>query len=157
MKTDSFHLQFMIEAWKAAEWSNCSRRKVGAVVVRDSTIMIEAYNGTPPGMVPCNEGGCPRCLSETPQGQEYESCLCVHAEQAAIALAARTGLEIEGATMYCTLRPCLTCAKLCMQAGITQIIYDNNTGFSPDVEESYEQLIQQTGLTLIKCREESKR
>jgi dCMP deaminase len=148
VKTGNFNLQFIKTAWAAAQWSNCSRRKVGAVVVRDGTIVIEACNGTPPGMTPCNEGGCPRCLSDAPQGQEYDSCLCIHAEQAAIALAARAGLKIEGAIMYCTLRPCLTCVKLCVQAGVTQIVYDKDIRFSSDIEEASNQLVKQTGITL---------
>jgi len=157
MKNSSLDQQFMGIALEVAKCSNCGRRKVGAVIVRDGRVIVEACNGTPAGMTPCNEGGCPRCLSETPQGQEYESCLCIHAEQAAIALAAQEGLKTVGATMYCTLRPCLTCVKLCLQAGIKQIIYYHDTEFLPDVEESYKQLVQQTGFTLIRCREEAKR
>lgn len=157
MENDSLNQQFMGIALEVAQCSNCSRRKVGAVIVRDGKVIVEACNGTSAGMVPCNEGGCPRCLSGIPEGQEYESCLCVHAEQAAIALAACAGLRIDGATMYCTLRPCLTCAKLCVQARITQIVYDEDTRFSSDIEEAYDQLVKQTGLTFVRCSEEARR
>ena len=137
---------FMDIAWKAAQRSNCRRRKVGVVIVLNGAVVITATNGTPAGMIPCNEGGCPRCLSDTPSGELYDSCLCIHAEQLAIAQAARTGLQTDGATLYCTLRPCLTCAKFCLEAGIKGIIYDESIQFSSDVEQAYEKLIQETGL-----------
>ena len=157
MENDSLNQQFMKVAFEAAQCSNCSRRKVGAVIVRDGRVIVEACNGTPAGMIPCNEGGCPRCLSETAQGQEYESCLCIHAEQAAIAFASRAGLQIDGSTMYCTLRPCLTCAKLCVQAGVKQIVYDKYTSFSSDIEEVYDQLKKQTRIVFVRYSEELRR
>ena len=137
---------FMDIAWKAAQHSNCMRRKVGVVVVLNGAVVITATNGTATGMIPCNEGGCPRCLSNTPSGELYDSCLCIHAEQSAIAQAARTSLQTDGATLYCTLRPCLTCAKLCLKAGIKGIVYDESIQFSSDVEQAYEKFIQETGL-----------
>lgn len=141
----------MSMAWDVAQHSNCGRRKVGVTIVRDGAVVITAANGTPAGMTPCNEGGCLRCLSDTPSGELYDSCLCIHAEQVAIARATRTGLPTDGATLYCTLRPCLTCVKLCLEAGISNIVYDEEIRFTPDVEEAYKQFIKETGLSIAKC------
>jgi len=141
---------FMDIAYKVAQHSKCRRRKVGVVIVLDGAVVITATNGTPAGMISCNEGGCPRCLSGTPSGELYDSCLCIHAEQLAIAQAARTGLQTDGATLYCTLRPCLTCAKLCLEAGVKDIIYNESIQFSSDVEQAYEELVQKTGLNVTR-------
>ena len=150
MKNNDLNTELMRVAWLIAERSNCIRQKVGAVVVREETVVITAVNGTPEGIKPCNEGGCRRCSSDAPRGEMYESCLCIHAEQGAIALAARNSIITDGAIMYCTLRPCLTCVKLCWEAGITRIIYDEEISFAGDVEEAYTQFIQQTGAEIGK-------
>ncbi len=151
MRTARIEPQFMSMAWDVAQQSNCRRREVGVVVALNGTVVITATNGTPAGVIPCNEGGCLRCLSDTPSGELYDSCLCIHAEQSAIAQAAQTGLQIGGATLYCTLRPCLTCVKLCLKAGILNIVYDEGIQFTSDIEEAYEQCIKETGLSIIKC------
>ena len=142
--------KFMDKAWEAAENSNCRRRNVGAVIVRDGQILVTASNGTPTGMTSCRDSGCPRCLSDTDTGEQYESCLCIHAEQAAVARAAQAGISIEGTTLYCTLRPCLTCAKLCHKAGIMSIVYEQDIEFGAEVENAYELFAQGTGLNLVK-------
>lgn len=121
---------------------------MGVVIVLNGLVAITAANGTTIGMIPCNQGGCARCLSHTPSGELYDSCLCIHAEQLAVALAARAGVPTDGATLYCTLRPCLTCAKICLGAGIKEIVYDESIQFSSDVEQAYEKLIDRTGLQL---------
>lgn len=151
MRTARIEPQFMSMAWDVAQQSNCRRRKVGAIIVRNGSVVSTASNGTPAGMTPCNRGGCLRCLSDTRSGELYDSCLCIHAEQAAIARATRTGVPTDGATLYCTLRPCLTCVKLCLEAGISSIVYDEEIQFTPDVEEAYEQFTKETGLSFAKC------
>ena len=151
MRTTKLEPRFMSMAWDVAQHSNCRRRKVGVTIVRDGAVVITAANGTPAGMTPCNEGGCLRCLSDAPSGELYDSCLCIHAEQVAIARATRTGVPTDGATLYCTLRPCLTCVKLCLEAGISKIVYDEEIQFTPDVEEAYKQFTKETGLSFAKC------
>jgi len=150
MSATPFTPRFMEEARKVAESSNCRRRKVGAVLTKGNVILSGASNGTPPGMKRCDEGGCPRCLSNARKGDLYESCLCIHAEQRVIAGAASAGLSTAGGLLYCTLRPCLTCVKLCLLSGITTIVYDEDIMFSPEVEQAYRELIQQTRLVLVK-------
>ena len=106
-----------------AKRSNCSRRHVGAVVMKDNHILSTGYNGTPHGVKNCFAGGCPRCAGEAKSGSHLEECLCVHAEQNAICQAALFGSSLKGGTIYVTISPCLTCAKLIINAGIEEVVY----------------------------------
>ena len=117
---------FMEIAHVVAKRSNCSRRHVGAVIMKNNHILSAGYNGTPRGVKNCFEGGCPRCAGKTPSGHGLDECLCVHAEQNAICQAALFGHALEGATIYVTLSPCLTCAKLIINSGIKEVIYDGD-------------------------------
>ena len=78
---------FMMIAEVVATRSNCSRRHVWAVMVKDRHILSTGYNGTPHGVKNCFAGGCPRCSGKAESGSHLEECLCVHAEQNAIAQA----------------------------------------------------------------------
>jgi len=71
----------------------------------------------------CNEGGCPRCNSDTPSGSHLTECLCSHAEENAIVQAAYHGIMVKGATLYTTYSPCLLCAKMIINAGIVEVVY----------------------------------
>ena len=124
---------FLKIANNVSERSNCSRRCVGAVVVRDNHILSTGYNGTPMHMTNCFDGGCPRCAGEAPSGHGLDECLCVHAEQNAICQAARYGLPLDGGTIYITISPCLTCAKLIINAGIKHVVYgeEYTSGIEP--------------------------
>lgn len=139
---------FMALAQAAAGRSNCRRRKVGAIAVKDRTIISTGYNGTPFGVTNCDQGGCRRCASEEAPGQGYDTCICVHAEQNAIALAARHGTSTEGAVIYTTLRPCFGCAKEMIQAGIKEAVYGDEMGYAPELEAVYSVLIQEAGLRM---------
>jgi dCMP deaminase len=115
---------FMDIAHVVARRSNCMKRKVAAVVVRDRRIVTTGYNGTPRGARNCNEGGCPRCNTLAPAGAELEECMCNHAEENAIVQAAFHGISVRGATLYCTYSPCLHCTKLIINAGIEEVVYN---------------------------------
>ena len=114
---------FMDIALVAASRSNCSRRHVAAVLVRDRRIISTGYNGTPRGVRNCSDGGCPRCNSDTPSGHGLGDCLCCHAEENAIVQAAYHGIAVKGATLYTTFSPCLLCAKMIINAGIKEVVY----------------------------------
>ncbi len=114
---------FLKIAKDVSERSNCCRRKVGAVIVKDNHIVSTGYNGTPYKTTNCFDGGCPRCSSEHHTGEKLEECLCVHAEQNAICQAARLGNAIDGADIYITCSPCLTCLKLLINSGIKRVVY----------------------------------
>ena len=114
---------FMSIAEVAASRSNCSRRHVAAVLVRDKRVISTGYNGTPRGIKNCNEGGCPRCNSNVPSGEGLTECLCSHAEENSIVQAAYHGIAVAGATLYTTYSPCLLCSKMIINAGIKEVVY----------------------------------
>ena len=119
---DEYFLQI---AETAASRSNCSRRKIGAIIVKDKAIISTGYNGTPKGITNCFEGGCARCASDCPSGEDLDKCICGHAEANAIVQAACTGASTKDTTMYCTHAPCLNCTKLIINAGVSKVIYKN--------------------------------
>ena len=130
---------FMGIAEVVARRSNCIRRHVGAVVMKDNHILATGYNGTPRGVKNCFEGGCPRCAGKTKSGTHLEECLCTHAEQNAICQAALYGHALEGGTIYITISPCLTCAKLIINAGICEVVYGGDYAFLDVVKDMFGQ------------------
>lgn len=136
---------FMEIAHVVATRANCSRRKVAALIVSDRRIISTGYNGTPRGVTNCFEGGCPRCSGTAPSGTSLEECICVHAEQNAICQAAYHGISVAGSTIYVTISPCLTCAKLIINAGIREVVYGGDYAFTQQTEK----LLKEAGVT---CR-----
>lgn len=106
-----------------ASRSTCLRRQVGAVMVKDKNILTTGYNGTPSGIRHCAEVGCLRQQLGVPSGERHELCRGLHAEQNAIIQAAKHGINIDGATLYCTNSPCSICSKMLINAGIREIVY----------------------------------
>ena len=109
-------------------WSSCFRagRQVGAVIVKDNRILTTGYNGAPQNHESCVEKKvCMRDLRGIQSGTKQEECYAVHAEQNAIVQAARQGISIDGATIYCTHQPCVICAKIIINSGIERIVYKN--------------------------------
>ncbi|HHB91222.1 MAG TPA: dCMP deaminase [Anaerolineae bacterium] len=111
----SWDAYFMGIALKVAERSTCDRAHVGAIIVRDRRILTTGYNGSPSGLPHCDDvghlivdGHCVRTL---------------HAEQNAIIQAAYHGVSVKGGTIYVTHQPCLTCAKMIINAGIKRVVY----------------------------------
>jgi len=139
---------FVSIANDVARRANCSRRKVGAIIVKGRSIVSTGYNGTPMGVRNCYEGGCLRCASDIPSGQGYDTCICVHAEANAMLLAARHGTAIEGGTLYSTLRPCFGCLKESVQAGIAEIVFEQGFPYAGELEDAYQSLRQESGIVL---------
>ena len=139
---------FLKIAEDVATRANCSRRKVGAVVVKDNHILSTGYNGTPMHTTNCFDGGCPRCSGKTPSGKGLDECLCVHAEQNAICQAARYGLPLDGAKIYITIWPCLTCAKLIINSGIKEVVYGGD--YSANIKP-IENMLFEAGVKLRKA------
>ncbi|MGI6216892.1 MAG: deoxycytidylate deaminase [Coriobacteriales bacterium] len=108
-----------------AERSTCLRRHVGAIIVKDKRILATGYNGAPSGLEHCLTRGCLREQLGIPSGQKQELCRATHAEQNAVIQAARYGVPIDGATVYCTNQPCTACAKILINAGVKEIVYEN--------------------------------
>ena len=128
---------FMEIAEVVSRRSNCLRRSVGAVIMKDNHILSTGYNGTPRGVKNCFAGGCPRCAGATKSGTNLEECLCTHAEQNAICQAAYYGNSIAGGTIYITISPCLTCAKLIINSGIKEVVYGGDYAFIDKVKEMF--------------------
>lgn len=118
----TFDVYFAEIARTVSTRSNCLRRSVGAVIVVDQRIVSTGYNGTPRGVKNCFEGGCPRCADDVEVGSHLDLCLCSHAEENAIVQAAYHGVSVRGGTLYTTLQPCLICAKMIVNAGLTRVV-----------------------------------
>ena len=115
---------FMDIAKVVASRSNCMKRKVAAIIVRDKRVMSTGYNGTPRGTRNCNEGGCPRCNNMATSGTSLDECLCSHGEENAIVQASYHGVSLKDATIYTTFAPCLMCAKMIINSGIKEVVYN---------------------------------
>ena len=113
---------FMDIARLVASRSTCLRRQVGAVMVKDKNILATGYNGTPSGIRHCSEVGCLRQQLNVPSGERHELCRGLHAEQNAIIQAAKHGVNIDGATLYCTHSPCIICSKMLINSGVQRIV-----------------------------------
>ncbi|RNJ78586.1 MAG: deoxycytidylate deaminase [Nitrosopumilus sp. H8] len=118
----------MLQAELAKLRSNCMTRQVGAVIVRNHRQIATGYNGTPPGIKNCFEGGCERCKlrmeGKIESGASLERCLCNHAEANAIMHCAILGIEAgaKGAILYTTFVPCLECTKMAVTIGIKKFV-----------------------------------
>lgn len=119
----SFDSIFMKLAGDLAQRSHCIKAQVGAVLVKDTRIISIGYNGPPSGTHNCDEEwpeqGCPR--------DSKGSCsLALHAEENAILFAAKNGSTLEGATLYTTLSPCISCARLIFSSGIKNVYFQRS-------------------------------
>jgi len=111
----SWEEYFMNIAKQVASRSTCDRKHVGAVIVRDKTILSTGYNGSIRGMPHCDEVG---------HIMENDHCVAtIHAEANAVLQAAKNGVRIEGAELYITASPCWTCFKIVANTGIKKIYY----------------------------------
>ena len=117
---------FMDIAKVVASRSNCMKRKVAAIIVRDKRVISTGYNGTPRGTKNCNEGGCPRCNSLAAAGTALDECLCSHGEENAIVQASYHGVSVKDGTIYTTFAPCLMCAKMIINSGIREVVFNTD-------------------------------
>ncbi|KAF7311046.1 hypothetical protein HMN09_00648100 [Mycena chlorophos] len=152
---------FMTLASLASRRSNCMKRRVGAVLVRENRILATGqvlswipsrdlinmhfrYNGTPRGLTNCNEGGCIRCNTNAyPGDAEYSECLCLHAEENALLEAGRERVGL-GSVLYCNTCPCLTCTIKIIQTGVKTVVYN----LSYKVDEASARLFAEAGVEL---------
>lgn len=108
-------------ALAVASRSTCLRRQVGAVAVKNHSILATGYNGAPRGAKHCDT--CIRKELNVPSGERHELCRAVHAEQNLITQACTTHVSLEGCTVYCTNKPCFICCKLLINAGVDKILW----------------------------------
>ncbi len=123
MQRPDWNEYFMEITQLVATRSTCTRRQVGAVVVKEKHILATGYNGVPSGITHCDVTGCLRDQLKVPSGERHELCRGLHAEQNAIIQAARHGINIAGSTVYCTDSPCIICSKMIINAGVVEVIY----------------------------------
>ena len=109
----------MAESW--SQLSHANRKKVGALIVKDNSIISDGYNGTPAGF----ENECEEVINNKDGSfKEYKTKWYVlHAEANAILKVAKSTQSCNGSTLYVTYSPCTDCSKLIMQAGITRVVY----------------------------------
>ena len=136
---------FMLLADLAAFRSNCMKRRVGCLLVRDHRVIATGYNGTPRGLPNCNEGGCGRCNDGAANNTLLEECLCMHAEENALLEAGRervVGSHGDRTIVYCNTSPCLGCAKKMIQVGVHEIVYRLEYGMDTRVKD----ILKQAGI-----------
>ncbi|KNE61245.1 hypothetical protein AMAG_06992 [Allomyces macrogynus ATCC 38327] len=117
----SWDTYFITLAHLAARRSNCMKKRVGCIVTYDNLVVSTGYNGTPRGLANCASGGCARCNGNARAGVALDACLCLHAEENALLEAGMRATS--GATLYCTMFPCLGCAKKIVQAKVVTVVY----------------------------------
>lgn len=130
---------FLMLAKLAATRSTCLAFPVGAVIVKNKQVVATGYNGSPSGSAHCTaQGYCYPDLSSCDASKDLPS-RAVHAEANAIAQAAKHGIATDGASIYVTLEPCLSCLKLIISAGIKEVFYETsfNTGSKSLVRDSF--------------------
>ena len=148
VRFDKWDRRFMQMAWVISSWASCYQqdRKIGAVIVKDKRILTTGYNGAPAGIKTCVERGeCLRKKLGIPSGTKHEICYAIHAEQNAIIQAAKLGVSIQGATLYCTHQPCVICAKMIVNSGIVRVVYEQGypDAFARQILEEGHVLLQQ--------------
>ena len=146
MKNTKWDERFLKMAEEVATWSSCfqENRQVGAVIAKNKRILTTGYNGASAGIMSCKERGeCLRRKLNIPSGTRHEVCYATHAEQNAIIQAAKMGISIDGATLYCTHQPCVICSKMIINSGIVRIVYRN--GYPDDFSL---QLLREAGVQI---------
>lgn len=144
MERPSWEAYFMEITRLVARRSTCQRRRVGAILVKDKRILATGYNGAPSGLPHCLDIGCLRQQKLVPSGERHELCRGLHAEQNVIIQAARHGISIQSASLYCTTMPCAICAKMIINAGIISVYYEE--GYADRIAE---ELLTEAGIQLV--------
>ncbi len=114
---------FMAIADIVGSRGTCDRGRSGCIIVRDKRILVTGYVGSPAGLPHCDEVGHEMHKVVHDDGHESMHCIrTIHAEQNAIAQAAKLGVSLDGGTVYCRMTPCYVCAKMLMNSGIKEVV-----------------------------------
>jgi len=132
-KQDKLDRRYLDMAKIWAENSYCERRKVGALLVKDKMIISDGYNGTPAGFENV-------CEDENNKTKAY----VLHAEANAITKVAKSNNSSDGSTLYVTSSPCLECAKLIIQAGITRVVFTEKYRLDDGIK-----LLERAGIEVV--------
>lgn len=118
--------------------ATCDRGRSGCVIVRDKRVISTGYVGSPPGLPHCDDVGHDMHMVINEDGTKSEHCIrTIHAEQNAMIQAARFGVSLEGATIYCKMTLCHVCAKLAISAGIRRIVAEQDYHASKRSQEMF--------------------
>ncbi|MEI8032308.1 MAG: dCMP deaminase family protein [Chlorobiaceae bacterium] len=140
-----WHEYFMNVAHLISRRATCTRGHIGAVIVRENSILSTGYNGAPSGLPHCNDSTCKIYRSIHPDGTVEENCVnTIHAEINAIAQAAKHGVSIRDADIYITSSPCIHCLKVLINVGIKTIYY-----CKPYKIEHIDELLRLSGIKLV--------
>lgn len=137
----SWDQYFMAIAQTVASRATCDRGRVGCVIARDKQILVTGYAGAPRGLPHCDDVGHQMKSLTHEDGHVTEHCLrTTHAEQNAIAQAAKLGIAINGGTLYCGMTPCPTCAKMIVNAGVKRVACAKRYHAGGESEEMFRQV-----------------
>lgn len=129
--------EYFLEVMHAlAKRATCDRGRTACVIVKENQIVVSGYVGSPPGLPHCDEVGHLMKKVMEEDGSIHEHCMrTIHAEQNAICQAAKRGVSVNGATIYCKLAPCRTCAMLLIAAGIKRVVAEYKYHAGGEAEE----------------------
>ena len=134
--------EYFMEVMEAiSKRATCDRGKSGCVIVKNKQILVTGYVGSPKGLSHCDEVGhqFKKMLNE--DGSISEHCVrTVHAEQNAVCQAAKLGVSIDGATVYCRMTPCRTCAMLLINCGIVRVVCERKYHAGAETEEMFKKV-----------------
>ena len=137
-KRPSWDEYFLVMAQHVGSRATCDRGYSGCVIVRDKRVVSTGYVGSPPGLPHCDDVGHEMHRVTNEHGADSVHCIrTAHAEQNAIAQAARFGASLAGTTLYCKMVPCYTCAKLSITAGIKRIVAEKDYQVSKRSKEIF--------------------
>ena len=141
----SWDAYFMEIANTVSKRATCDRGRSGCVVVREKQILVSGYVGSPVGLPHCDEVGHQMKKTIHEDGSITNHCVrTVHAEQNAICQAAKRGIALDGATLYCRMTPCRVCAMLIINCGIKRIVCERQYHAGKESEEMF----KMAGVTL---------
>ncbi len=131
---------FMEIANTVAKRATCDRGRSGCVIARDRQLLVSGYVGSPKGLPHCDEVGHQMKKMIHEDGNITQHCVrTVHAEQNAICQAAKLGISLQGATLYCRMTPCRTCAMLIINCGIVRVMCEKKYHAGEESEEMFRQ------------------
>ena len=130
---------FMGIVTAVSERATCDRGRSGCVIAKDKQILVTGYVGSPKGLPHCDEVGHLIKTMTHEDGHQSQHCVrTVHAEQNAIAQAAKRGVALDGATCYCKMTPCRVCAMLLINSGITRVVCEKRYHDGAESERMFE-------------------
>ena len=131
---------FLEVAHAIAKRATCDRGRSGCVIARNKQLLVTGYVGAPAGLPHCDEAGHQMKKVVHEDGRETSHCVrTVHAEQNAICQAAKLGVALDGATLYCRMTPCRTCAMLIINCGIVRVVCERKYHAGGESEELFRQ------------------